>query len=493
LRGLAGLTQEALEYELSELYHQCHDTCQHEHHVNDLADSGDDVEEMLTQMVLNIWKEKGMPKTIDGNVAGYYASQLMKGIEKGYGESLMSVDFDSPDFGMLKHLKEDVFHFSAAKNYTQLRQLSQALLNDKGQLRTFSEFKEAAHGINQDHVDRWLKAEYEQAVASSQMAATWTKVKDDEKELPLLKFDAINDNRTSPVCKELDGVTRPVNDTFWQIYYPPNHWGCRSDVQQLAHGQITPTERIITPDNMPAIFKTNLAEKGLAFPPSHPYYIGNPNQVKEQATELMSKPTANTFTKVKSIEEAQAWAKANLKANIANMKGVNIDLANDLLAGLHDLETKMPHIEPINVSFTGMSNGRAYMQYDWNNKTLHIRKSYKEIEKRLAGDNLTWFKQYKDRFSVSDNVRDLINHEFGHHIDNVTKRALYKEIQSLELDIRNKAFSISGYASSDRFINDSVQGSEMIAEQIAARLKDDAMFKKQPKEIQNIINKIFVP
>jgi SPP1 gp7 family putative phage head morphogenesis protein len=486
LRGLPGLTQEALELELSELYH--HD-CEHEHCFNNLADDG--IEEMLLNMVKNVWQLKGMPSKIDADVTTYFANTLMKGIEEGYGDSLVTVDWNSPDFAMLKHLQQNVFHFSAAKNYTQLKQLSQALINDKGQLRTFNEFKEAAHVINQTHVDKWLKAEYEQCVASSQMASTWTKIKEDEKELPLLKFDAVNDNRTTPVCKDLDGVVKPINDTFWQIYYPPNHWGCRSDVQQLAHGQITPTEKIITPENMPAMFKTNLAEKGLAFPPSHPYYIGNPNQVQEQAVEAMKQ--ASTFKEAKTIQEAELWAKANLKAQIGSMKGVSIDLANNLNKTLHEIERLTPDIEPINVSFTGISRGKSYMQYEWRSKTLHLRKSYQDIERRLAEDNATWRKQYKNRFSVSDNVNDLIRHEFGHHIDNVSKRKFYKEIAALPLELKNKAYSISGYASSDRFISDFAEGSEMMAEQIAAKLKNDAMFKNQPKEIRDIINKIFKP
>jgi SPP1 gp7 family putative phage head morphogenesis protein len=279
------MSQEALESELNELYE--HDCCGHDHSqpLADLATPG--IEDMMFNMIMDIWKSKKMPEKVNADVTKFYADQFMKGVEDGYGEQLVKIDFESPDFKMLNHLQENVFHFSAAKNYTQLKQLSQSLINDKGQLRTFKEFKEVAHTINNEHVNQWLKTEYELAVASGQMASTWNTIQQNAEAMPLLKFDAVNDNRTTPVCKELDGVVRPVDDTFWKIYYPPNHFNCRSDVQQLSTGKVTPMEKVVTPDNMPSMFKTNLAANGLAFPKDHPYYTGNPHAVKEQADQLL--------------------------------------------------------------------------------------------------------------------------------------------------------------------------------------------------------------
>lgn len=436
LRALAGPTQEALEEELNDLYH--HD-CTHQNctHLNDLADNSNDIEEMLNWMVLEVWKAKGMPSKIDADLAGYYASKLMAGVAQGYGKDAFSVDFDSPDFVMLKHLKEDVFHFSAAKNYTQLRQLSQALINDKGQLRTFNEFKEVAHGINQDHVDRWLRAEYDQAVTSSQMASTWSKIMEDEQDLPLLKFDAVNDNRTTPVCKDLDGVIRPVNDTFWQIYFPPNHWGCRSDVQQLAHGQITPTENIITPEKMPAMFKTNLAANGLVFPPSHPYFIGNPAQVKEQAKELEKsferKEPEKSTSREKTLKEAEAFALKNGLATKVSYKGLKfVDVANDVNEVLLELKKEgIAYDEILTRKSTSKGRPSYIMQNEWTfthgigDERLNIKK-----ESYALNINLAWMNKFesmeemlnvikKNRESkwwTAENLKHITWHEVGHRL-----------------------------------------------------------------------------
>lgn len=238
-----------------------------------------------------------MPGSIDTGVTRHFIKSIWSGIVEGYGEDLFTVDYDTPDYTMLRKLQENVFQFSAAKNYQQLKSLSQALVNDEGKLRTFAEFKTIALQINTDHNLHWLRAEYEMAVSSGQMAAKWTQFEENADIMEKLQFDAINDNQTSPLCRSLDGVIRPINDSFWDIYYPPNHWGCRSSVLQIAHGAITELNTTVYPEKMPAMFKTNLAKKGWAFPDGHPYYTGLPHQVKEQADKMLKDATESTGNK----------------------------------------------------------------------------------------------------------------------------------------------------------------------------------------------------
>lgn len=47
---------------------------------------------------------------------------------------------------------------------------------------------------------------------------------------PYWEYCAIEDNRTSTICKNLDGVAKRFDDPFWSVYYPPNHFQCRSSV-----------------------------------------------------------------------------------------------------------------------------------------------------------------------------------------------------------------------------------------------------------------------
>lgn len=47
---------------------------------------------------------------------------------------------------------------------------------------------------------------------------------------PYWEYSAIEDNRTSVICRQLDGVVKKYDDPFWSAYYPPNHFHCRSTV-----------------------------------------------------------------------------------------------------------------------------------------------------------------------------------------------------------------------------------------------------------------------
>lgn len=197
---------------------------------------------------------------------------------QSYGKDVVEVDYDTPDFNMLAALRRNVSQFSAAKNYTMMRQLTDALLDNEGKLRTFEQFKEAAFRITDDHTDRFLKAEYELAVAGGQMAGKWVDIEANKKVLPLLQFDAVMDTQTTALCRSLDGTILPVGHAFWNRFYPPNHWGCRSTVRQLSSGVVTPANKIPSAD-IPEMFKTNLGKGRLIFPKDHPYFIDLPTEV----------------------------------------------------------------------------------------------------------------------------------------------------------------------------------------------------------------------
>lgn len=204
----------------------------------------------------------------------------------------------------------------------------------------------------------------------------------------------------------------------------------------------------------------------------------------------IAEPVLLAFKPAATIKEAEDFAKTELRANVGSMKGVNIDVANKLNKTLFEIEQKYPNTKPANVAFEGVT-GRAYMQYDWEENLILIRKNYKDVENRLSSDNIEWNKKYGDRYTVSETFEDLIKHEFGHHIDNSSGRDAYNNIEKLDLGIRNKAYGISGYASTDRFYTTNYKGSEMIAELTASYLKNEIRFNTLPTELQDIIKKSF--
>lgn len=206
----------------------------------------------------------------------------------------VAADFTTPDAEMLTRLVRDVWQFSGAKNYQEMRDLTLLLKDDKGKLREFYDFKEAAEGVIGRYNETWLKTEYNFAVSSSQSAARWVEFEKEASIIPNLKYQTVGDDHVRLAHQVLDGIIRPVNDSFWITHYPPNGWGCRCEaIQSLeGYGKVTPDKDIPVVD-IPKMFETNLAKTGLIYPKDHPYYNGVPKAEISKALAYL--PPKNTF------------------------------------------------------------------------------------------------------------------------------------------------------------------------------------------------------
>lgn len=232
-------------------------------------------------MVEELYRLQGFDGNINQTVAKFFADKLWAGVVKGYGSDMDNLDFESPDYKMLAALKENVWQFSAAANYQQLRELTDALLDENGMLKTFAAFEEAARAINEKYLKHRLKVEYNLAINGAQMAGKWVSITENAGVLPLLQFDAVIDSQSTDICKGLNGTILPITHSFWNKFYPPNHFNCRSTVRQLANVVETPEHKIPSAV-IPDMFQTNLGKQGLIFPEDHPYFIGLPIEVKNQ-------------------------------------------------------------------------------------------------------------------------------------------------------------------------------------------------------------------
>lgn len=284
--------------QLSALYEDC---CEGDTHVHAnqwklSATEEKGFTDAVASMVERVWKEKGLPEgDMDKPVVAEFAKRLWAGVEKGYGKKLTDVDFSSPDNDMLTALQKNVWQFSAAKNYQQLRALTDALIGDDGKLRSYKDFKLEAFKINDQHINQWLNTEYDLAVSGSQMAAKWVNITAQSDTLTLLEFDAVIDSRTSDLCRSLNKTILPIDDPFWKTYYPPNHFRCRSTVWQRQKGKITPADKIPSAD-IPPMFRVNLAQEQLVFPPKHTYWTDLPKEVLLSSLDFI--PEQRQYTEI---------------------------------------------------------------------------------------------------------------------------------------------------------------------------------------------------
>lgn len=237
--------------------------------------------ETFEKMLRELWEGKIDKGQAYNQFRTALALYYNEGVTEGYG-----VIYGMKDVRMMSFLRKNVFLFSGAKSYFELTNLRDLLTDDEGNYRSWNDFKQAAQAINDTHNLNYLQAEYTQAIASAQMASKWTQIRTEAEVLPLLKYDAINDDRTRPEHAALDGIIRPVTDDFWQTYYPPNGWGCRCSVRQLDDSH----EATPLPESLPElkpIFRNNVGKNGIVFLDTHPYYSDIPKNTWENIADKM--------------------------------------------------------------------------------------------------------------------------------------------------------------------------------------------------------------
>ena len=79
-----------------------------------------------------------------------------------------------------------------------------------------------------------LRTIFETNLRTSYAAGRWERIERLAPRLPWLRYSAVLDDRTRPEHAAWHGVILPADHPFWTTHYPPNGWGCRCLVQQLA-------------------------------------------------------------------------------------------------------------------------------------------------------------------------------------------------------------------------------------------------------------------
>lgn len=198
-------------------------------------------------------------------------NELEGAVNNGYGKQ--SGNPVSRETITYNSLRENVWVFSAAKQYTQVRQMSSMI----SETSNYSEFKKKATTVFEEFNKNYLKTEYNTAVGQSQMARDWVRSYEEKEVLPLLTYRTQRDLRVRDEHAILEGITLPVTDKFWNNWMPKNGWNCRCYTTQHEEGNITNLkDRDLSELNdekkFPPIFKMNPGKDGIVFSEKHPYF-----------------------------------------------------------------------------------------------------------------------------------------------------------------------------------------------------------------------------
>lgn len=181
---------------------------------------------------------------------------------------------------MREHLQQSDYLFSGFKTFHELNQAFPSLIDENGNKKPFNRFLNDVKTIDKTYNERYLRAEYNFASASAQMAAKWEQMAADGDEY-YLQYRTAGDGAVRPEHAALHNVTLPASDSFWDTYYPPNGWNCRCTVVQVLkymheatpHDEAMERGAAALAKDKKGMFNFNPGKQQKIFPDYNPYTI----------------------------------------------------------------------------------------------------------------------------------------------------------------------------------------------------------------------------
>ena len=107
--------------------------------------------------------------------------------------------------------------------------------------QTFEDFKKNLDldnlGFGEDGY--YLRQVFDQTMINAQSMGHWTQLQEGvQYGFVYGLYDAIVDGRETDLCRKLDGKIYKLDSPFWERFYPPNHFRCRSRVIALSEEDV---------------------------------------------------------------------------------------------------------------------------------------------------------------------------------------------------------------------------------------------------------------
>jgi len=194
----------------------------------------------------------------------------------------------------------------------------------------------------------------------------------------------------------------------------------------------------------------------------------------------------------KTVDEAEQWAKDNLKTKITGFKGAELGFINTLNRTIDEAERRLK--KPISQDIQiGKIRGRVYAQAD--REHLYFRKRYVNLNERLLSDDKYWMDAYKTEtpYHAVSKLEGVIWHEIGHGVESSANYKATREIAQMPLDVRKQLLKISGYSGEDysharsQFIP---RFQEAWAEAFSAYANRSEQTRYIPKEVMNLLKEV---
>ena len=327
-------------------------------------------------------------------------------------------DNNVTDF-MRDAFKNDIFIFSHLRTHAQLQEAGSLLLTDDGKIKSFDRFKLDIAKINGLYNENYLQAEYQFAISSVQMGEKWQNYVESDRYN--LQYRTAQDDKVRISHQPLHGITLPMNNPFWDKFYPPNGWRCRCNAVQvraskypatneenaLKAGNIATTQIGKDNKNRLEIFRFNPGKQRLVFPPSHPYNkVKNADKVKDKVNSFkFDSEGKNQLKKIGfeiEYEESRGFEVFNKQFSKFNIPLLNKQM--DELAKKYNIKVDTKIIEGthngINISFFDRKNDVFIVRKLYEDNLKYVKHDYFALPEKLQGKGFSkemfriWHQQY---------------------------------------------------------------------------------------------------
>jgi len=242
----------------------------------------------MEYVLYSIYTGKITPLKLPKDLYFAISDYLKKGLYSGFGS--MNFGFGKPDEILLAELRSNVYMFSAAKTFQQVKEMSDALIDGK-KFRPFNDFMSKGEEIFKTYNKTYLRTEYETAKGMGRVGAKWERIERDKEVFPLVRYVAVLSGNTCEICEGLNRMTLPVGHPFWNKYAPLNHFNCLCILEQITaeEGNQSPSWRVEKANKdvgavMDDTFKMNPGKDKVVFKDSgkgkHPYFDVEPKYKK---------------------------------------------------------------------------------------------------------------------------------------------------------------------------------------------------------------------
>lgn len=336
---------------------------------------------------------------------------------------------EEPDDAFLQTIKTNNEVFAAFRTHRMQNDIAKRMVDDKGELKSFSQFARDVRPYT-DHQNRqWLRTEYNTAVIRAHQAADWKQFEAEKDVLPNLEWMPSTSPNPGKDHQTYWGTILPIDHPFWDQHRPGDRWNCKCSLRN------TDVEPTLVPepgtgnDEPNRGLENNPGKDGKLFSDKHPYMPEN----------CSSCPFGN----------GRLWALAvGRKKNCPDCKRLakavsGLDERND--------KERRKHIDENRKLYDKLSKDSRYKDVDFDPETGGVKATHRGHNKH-PNDKKKYFGNMTGD-QLEDEIRELL-YKNGHSVifcDEMKKNKAGNTMPALDMQLDGKKMDIASVTKKKKF------------------------------------------